>query len=130
VLKDFAERYDDETRGRVLALRPGYYTRMGAAIRQSSLVLAEQPAQRRLLLIVSDGKPSDLDHYDGCYAVEDTRAAVREARAAGITPFCVTVDQEASAYLPHIFGSQGFVVAQQAETLPQVLTRLYAQMTR
>lgn len=130
VLKDFAEKFNDETRGRVLALRPGYYTRMGAAIRQSANVLVEQPAQRRLLLIVSDGKPSDLDHYDGRYAVEDTREAVREARAAGITPFCVTVDQEASAYLPHIFGSQGFVVVQQAETLPQVLTRLYAQMTR
>lgn len=130
VLKDFAERFDDATRGRILALRPGYYTRMGAAIRQSATVLSEQPAQRRLLLIVSDGKPSDLDHYDGRYAVEDTREAVREARAAGITPFCVTVDQEASAYLPHIFGSQGFVVVQQAETLPQVLTRLYAQMTR
>ncbi|RXZ44486.1 VWA domain-containing protein [Crenobacter cavernae] len=130
VLKDFAERYDDETRGRVLALRPGYYTRMGAAIRQSSSVLSEQPAERRLLLIVSDGKPSDLDHYDGRYAVEDTREAVREARSAGVTPFCVTVDQEASAYLPHIFGSNGFVVVQQADTLPHVLTRLYAQMTR
>jgi nitric oxide reductase NorD protein len=130
VLKDFAERYNDETRGRVLALRPGYYTRMGAAIRQSVGVLSEQPAHRRLLLIVSDGKPSDLDHYDGRYAVEDTRESVREARAAGVTPFCVTVDREASAYLPHIFGSQGFVVVQQAETLPQVLTRLYAQMTR
>lgn len=130
VLKDFSERYDDETRGRVLALRPGYYTRMGAAIRQASAVIAEQPAERRLLLIVSDGKPSDLDHYDGRYAVEDTRESVREARALGVTPFCVTVDQEASAYLPHIFGSNGFVVVQQADTLPQVLTRLYAQMTR
>ncbi|WP_024302116.1 nitric oxide reductase activation protein NorD [Pseudogulbenkiania sp. MAI-1] len=130
LLKDFAEAFDDAARGRILALRPGYYTRMGAAIRQSARILAQQPAQRRLLLIVSDGKPNDMDHYEGRYGIEDTRQAILEARRDGVTPFCVTIDREAGDYLPHLFGSRGYVVVQRAETLPQVLTALYAQLTR
>ena len=129
LLKDFAERYDDASRGRILALRPGYYTRMGAAIRQSTRILLEQAAQRRLLLIVSDGKPNDLDHYEGRYGVEDTRQAVLEARRAGLIPFCVTVDREAGEYLPHLFGRRGYSVVHDARRLPQVLTRLYARLT-
>ena len=129
ILKDFSERYDDATRGRILAIRPGYYTRMGAAIRQSSRILQQRPANKRLLLLISDGKPNDLDHYEGRYGVEDTRQAVLEARREGVTPFCVTVDREAGEYLPHLFGHRGFVVVQQAERLPQVLTRLYASLT-
>jgi nitric oxide reductase NorD protein len=130
VLKDFAERYDDNTRGRIIAIRPGYYTRMGAAIRQSSRILLQQPAARRLLLIISDGKPNDLDHYEGRYGIEDTRQAILEARRGGLLPFCVTVDREAGDYLPHLFGHRGYVVVQQVQTLPQVLTRLYAGFTR
>ena len=120
LLKDFAERYDDACRGRILALRPGYYTRLGAAIRHSSRILLEQAAQRRVLLILSDGKPNDLDHYEGRYGVEDTRQAVLEARRAGLIPFCVTVDREAGDYLPHLFGAQGCVVVRDANELPRL----------
>jgi len=130
LLKDFAERYDDASRGRILALRPGYYTRMGAAIRQSTRILLEQAAQRRLLLIVSDGKPNDLDHYEGRYGVEDTRQAVLEARRAGLIPFCVTVDREGGSYLPHLFGAHGFVLVRDATRLPQRLAKLYLQLAR
>ncbi len=129
ILKDFSDRYDDAARGRILAIRPGYYTRMGAAIRQSTRILRQRPASKRLLLMISDGKPNDLDHYEGRYGVEDTRQAVLEARREGVTPFCVTVDREAGDYLPHLFGHRGYVVVQQAERLPQVLTRLYASLT-
>ena len=129
LLKDFGEPYDDAARGRILAIRPGYYTRMGAAIRQSTTILLQQPAQRRLLLIVSDGKPNDLDHYEGRYGVEDTRQAVLEARRAGLIPFCVTVDREAGDYLPHLFGKRGYSVVHDARRLPQVLTSLYASLT-
>ena len=129
VLKDFGERYDDSTRGRILAIRPGYYTRMGAAIRQSSRILLQQPAARRLLLIISDGKPNDLDHYEGRHGIEDTRQAILEARRDGLLPFCLTVDREAGDYLPHLFGHRGYVVVQQAQMLPSVLTRLYAHLT-
>ena len=130
LLKDFAGKYDAAARGRILAVKPGYYTRMGAAIRQSANILAEQPAGRRLLLIITDGKPNDLDIYDSRYGIEDTRMAVHEARRMGLTPFCVTIDHEAGAYLPYLFGPAGFCVIRKPEELPRRLPLLYVQLTR
>ncbi|MBK8917028.1 MAG: VWA domain-containing protein [Betaproteobacteria bacterium] len=130
LLKDFASRYDGLARGRILAIKPGYYTRMGAALRQASSILAEQAAGRRLLLIITDGKPNDLDLYDSRYGIEDTRMAVFEARRLGLTPFCVTIDREAGAYLPYLFGPAGFCVIRKPEELPRRLPLLYVQLTR
>lgn len=129
LLKDFAERYTDAVRGRIAAIKPGFYTRMGAAIRQASAILGEQPAERKLLLLLTDGKPNDLDHYEGRYGVEDSRQAVLAARQAGLIPFCVTIDSEGGDYLPYLFGSQGYVIAQDATALPALLPRLYLQLT-
>ncbi len=130
LLKDFKQRYDAAARGRILAMKPGFYTRMGTALRQSARILAEQPAGRRLLLILTDGKPNDLDLYDSRYGIEDTRIAVHEARRLGLTPFCVTIDREAGAYLPYLFGPAGFCVIRKPAELPRRLPLLYAQLTR
>jgi len=130
LLKDFNGRYDAAARARILAIKPGFYTRMGAAIRQSASILEEQAAGRRLLLIITDGKPNDLDLYDSRYGIEDTRMAVHEARRLGLTPFCVTIDREAGSYLPYLFGPAGFCVIRKPEELPRRLPLLYAQLTR
>jgi len=129
-IKDFDHTYGAQVRGRIQAIKPGYYTRMGAAIRHAHQLLEKQPAQRRLLLLLSDGKPNDLDKYEGRYGVEDTRRAVQEVRKAGIQPFCVTVDERGSDYLPYLFGSGGYVVIRKPQELPRKLPLLYARLTR
>ena len=129
-LKSFDDRYDGLARGRIQAIKPGYYTRMGAAIRQASALLAAQPQRQRLLLLLTDGKPNDLDRYEGRYGIEDTRMALHQARQLGLRPFCVTIDNEANEYLPHLFGVGGFAVIRKPEDLPKELPLLYAQMTR
>jgi nitric oxide reductase NorD protein len=129
-LKDFGEVYDGKVRGRIAAIRPGYYTRMGAAIRHATSLLAKQKNRQRLLLLLTDGKPNDLDQYEGRYGIEDTRMSLHEARRQGLRPFCVTIDSEASDYLPHLFGVGGYVVIRKPEDLPKELPLLYAQMTR
>lgn len=129
-LKDFDERYDAGIRGRIAGIRPGYYTRMGAAIRHATTLLSRQKHSQRLLLLLTDGKPNNIDHYEGRYAIEDTRAALHEAKQAGLRPFCVTIDSEANDYLPHLFGSGGYVVIRKPDDLPRELPLLYAQMTR
>ncbi|GAB1426136.1 VWA domain-containing protein [Thauera terpenica] len=129
-LKDFSDRFDDSARGRIMAIKPGYYTRLGAAIRHATSVLEKQTAARRILLILSDGKPNDLDLYDGRYGIEDTRVAVIEARGRGIVPFCVTIDREGASYLPHLFGPAGYAVIRQPDELPARLPMFYAQLTR
>ena len=129
LLKGFDERYQAQIRGRLAEIKPGFYTRMGAAIRHASALLQKQTSQRRLLLILTDGKPNDLDHYEGRYGIEDTRLAIQEARDLGLIPFCVTIDEEAHDYLPHLFGHKSFTVVRQAADLPLILPRLYAQLT-
>ena len=129
-LKSFGQRYDDLTRGRIQALRPGYYTRMGAAIRQATRLLGQCRQRRRLLLLVTDGKPNDLDLYEGRYGVEDTRAAVLEARREGLLPFCITIDREAGDYLPYMFGANGYTLIHQPQQLPFRLPQLYRQLTQ
>jgi len=129
-LKDFSQKFDAAARGRILALKPGYYTRLGAAIRHAASQLAKQAASRRVLLILSDGKPNDLDLYDGRYGIEDTRMAIIEARKLGLQPFCVTIDREGASYLPHLFGPAGYAVIRKPEELPRRLPLLYAQLTR
>ncbi len=129
LLKGFDESYNDQIRGRLAHIKPGFYTRMGAAIRHASAILQQQKNARRLLLILTDGKPNDLDQYEGRYGIEDTRVAIHAARQMGLIPFCVTIDEKAEDYLPHLFGAKGYIVVKDAAELPQLLPRLYAQLT-
>lgn len=130
ILKGFDEQYSDQIRGRLAEIKPGFYTRMGAAIRHASAILQQQKNARRLLLILTDGKPNDLDQYEGRYGIEDTRVAIHAARQLGLIPFCVTIDEKAEDYLPHLFGAKGYIVVKNAAELPQLLPRLYAQLTQ
>jgi len=129
MLKNFNEKYSDHVRGRIQAIRPGFYTRMGAAIRQATQVINEQRSSEKLLLILTDGKPNDIDHYEGRFGIEDTRNAINEAKRLGIKPFCITIDTDAQEYLPYLFGSDGFTVILRPEQLPLRLPQLYHQLT-
>lgn len=128
-IKGFDDKYDDGIRGHINAIRPGYYTRMGAAIRHASQLLAKQASSQKLLLIITDGKPNDLDKYEGRYGIEDTRMAVLEAEKLGLRPFCVTIDEHAEDYLPYLFGSRSYVLIRNAAELPRKLPLLYLRLT-
>lgn len=127
-LKDFGERNGPAVRRRISALRPEGYTRLGAAIRHATALLSRQSAGHRLLLILSDGKPNDQDHYQDRFAVDDSRQAIAEARAGGVHPFCLTVDRKAQAYLTRIFGEPGHMILRQADQLPLALTNVVRQI--
>ena len=128
-IKDFDGKLDPAARGRIAAIKPGYYTRIGAAVRHATSLLERQSASQRVLLLLSDGKPHDIDIYEGRYGIEDTRVSLIEARAKGINPFCVTIDREGAGYLPHLFGAGNFTVVRRPEDLPSQLPLLYAQLT-
>jgi len=123
-VKDFGEPVGAEVQRRVAALEPDGYTRTGAALRHASALLARQPARHRLLLMLTDGKPNDVDHYPGRYGIQDTRQAVAEARLQGLVPFCLTVDREAPAYMPSIFGPRGYALLRRQDLLPAVLVEV------
>jgi nitric oxide reductase NorD protein len=127
-IKDFGEPVGLEVRRRVAALEPDGYTRTGAALRHASALLARQPARHRLLLVLTDGKPNDVDHYPGRYGIQDTRQAVAEARLQGLVPFCLTVDREAPAYIASIFGPRGYAPLRRQELLPAVMVEVVRRL--
>lgn len=127
-LKGFDEPLGAAVTRRIGALKPGYYTRMGAAIRHAAAQLAERPNRHRLLILLSDGKPNDTDQYEGRYGIEDTRQAVREARKQGLAVFAITVDAEARDYIPYLFGRGAYAIFPQASHLTKALPALYRQV--
>jgi nitric oxide reductase NorD protein len=120
-VKRFDERYDNTVARRIAGLEPEHYTRAGAAMRHASALLMAQPAEHRLLLLLSDGKPNDIDDYEGRYGVEDLRQAVLEAKLQGISPFCLTIDRQAAGYLSAVFGPNHYALLPRPELLPSVL---------
>ncbi|RXG84106.1 nitric oxide reductase activation protein NorD [Bradyrhizobium zhanjiangense] len=127
-VKAFGEPMSGAVERRIGALKPGYYTRIGAAVRHAAAELARQPQRKKLLLVVTDGKPNDVDHYEGRFAVEDTRKSVQEARRLGIAAFGVTVDATAQSYFPTLFGRGGYAIVGNIKRLPAALPAIYRQV--
>lgn len=113
---------------RIAALEPEHNTRAGAAMRHATAELAQRAEQHRLLLLLSDGKPNDIDLYEGRYGVEDMRQAVIEAAAAGVHCFCLTIDRQAPSYLDRIFGPGHHRILRHTGQLPLALVDLLRQL--
>ncbi len=126
--KRFDEPMGAKIEQRIASLRSGHYTRLGAAIRHCSADLASQSRKRRLLLVITDGKPNDLDHYEGRHGIEDTRQAIREARRAGQSVFGVTIDKTGKSWFPRMFGQGGFAVIPDPHRLTMALPQIYRQL--
>ena len=127
-VKAFGEPMSGAVERRIGALKPGYYTRIGAAVRHAAAELARQPQRKKLLLVFTDGKPNDVDHYEGRFAVEDTRKSVQEARRLGIAVFGVTIDATAQTYFPTLFGRDGYAIVGNIKRLPAALPAIYRQV--
>lgn len=127
-IKSFDEGMSETTERRINALKPGHYTRMGAAIRHTAAELGKRTNRHRLLLVLSDGKPSDSDYYEGHYAIEDTRRAIMDARQQEMKVFGITIDRDAQQYITHLFGRGGYAMVQKPEHLSLALPRIYQQI--
>jgi nitric oxide reductase NorD protein len=127
-VKRFTGDARDVVHRRIAGLAAMDNTRLGAAVRHATSVLNAQPAEQRLLLMVSDGKPNDVYGYQGAYAIEDSRRALSDARASGVHAFCLTVDREETEYLPHLFGASGYRVLRAPEQLPAALLKVVEQL--
>lgn len=128
-IKAFDEEYDDEIKGRISNIQPKDYTRMGVFIRHMTRLFNEIEASTKLLITISDGKPDDYDTYRGEYGVEDTRQALYEAHRDGIHPYCITIDEEAREYLPHMYGAANYSVIDDVAQLPRKVSDIYRRLT-
>ena len=128
-IKNFDEPYNEGTKGRIAAIAPQEYTRMGPPLRHAVELLQNIDTRVRLLITLSDGKPEDYDDYKGEYAIEDTRHALIEAKAKGIHPFCITIDKQAHDYISHMYGEVNYIFVDEVRKLPIRLPDIYRVLT-
>jgi hypothetical protein len=128
--KDFKDSYSDDVKARLAGMEGGLSTRMGAALRHAASFLFKQPEQKKLILLVTDGEPADIDVRDPQYLRHDTKKAVEELATRGVRTFCLTLDPNADDYVSRIFGAKGYMVVDHVNRLPERLPMLYAGLTR
>jgi hypothetical protein len=129
VIRDFDEPFNDDVKMRFEGIKPIAQTRLGAAIRHANRLLGRQNSLIRLLVLLSDGRPYDIDYGDMDYAVEDTKMALWEGRTRGITSYCITVDKKSRDYLPHMYGEANYTIIENIDALPISLPLIYKKLT-
>jgi nitric oxide reductase NorD protein len=128
--KDFGQVYDDGVKARIAGMQGKRGTRMGAAVRHATHYLNEQKSGKKILLIITDGEPSDVDAPDRRYLHDDTKKSVEDARRCGIHSYCITLDPAADQYVARIFGAMNYMVVDHIKHLPEKVLLIYAGLTR
>jgi nitric oxide reductase activation protein len=131
-IKGYSEKWSDTVKGRLAAMEAGYSTRMGAALRHAAHYLGAQKADKKLLLVLTDGEPSDIDVNDPQLLIQDAHKAVQELDQDGIYTYCINLDANVKPgeddYVTSIFGKQ-YTIIDKVERLPEKLPKLFAALT-
>ncbi|MHB1689562.1 MAG: VWA domain-containing protein [Thiomonas sp.] len=128
--KDFDQHWNEEPKARLAGMTGQLSTRMGAAIRHAGHHLQLQKSAKKLLLVITDGEPADIDVRDPQYLRSDTKKAVEDVAKHGVVTYCMSLDPRADQYVARIFGQNNFMVVDHVQRLPEKLPLLYAGLTR
>lgn len=128
--KDFDQPYDEHPKARLAGMTGQLSTRMGAAMRHAGHYLRQQKSSKKLMIVITDGEPADIDVRDPQYLRYDAKKAVEELSRSGIITYCMSLDPRADQYVSRIFGARNYMVVDHVERLPEKLPLLYAGLTR
>ena len=128
-IKGYSEHWGEQVKGRLAAMQAGYSTRMGAAMRHAAHYLESQTADKKLMLVLTDGEPADIDVKDAKVLIEDARKAVQELGQKGIYSYCINLDPKADEYVSDIFGHH-YTVIDHVQRLPERLPQLFMALTK
>jgi len=127
--KDFNQHFNDEAKERLAGMKGGLSTRMGAALRHAGNHLLRQQEKRKLVLMITDGEPADIDERDPQHLRHDTKKAVEELYGTGVLTYCLTLDPNADDYVKRIFGANNYTIIDNVDKLPEKLPTLFASLT-
>jgi nitric oxide reductase activation protein len=128
-IKGFNEQWDDEVKSRLSAMEAAFSTRMGGAMRHAAHYLKAQQADKKLMLILTDGEPADIDVNDSQLLIQDARMAVNELDRDGIYTYCINLDPKADEYVADIFGRQ-YTIIDHVDRLPEKLPEVFISLTK
>ncbi|MEW6693521.1 MAG: VWA domain-containing protein [Pseudomonadota bacterium] len=129
-IKDFHQAWGEPAKARLAGLEGAFSTRLGAALRHAGQQLKRQPQRKKIVFVLTDGEPADIDVRDPQYLRHDAQRAVHELQRDGIVSYCLTLDPHADAYVERIFGARHYTVVERVQRLPEVLPTLYLGLTR
>ena len=131
-IKGYSEQWCDTVKARLAAMEAGYSTRMGAAMRHAAHYLSAQKADKKLLLVLTDGEPSDIDVTDQQLLIQDAHKAVQELDQDGIYTYCINLDANVRPgeddYVTRIFGNH-YTIIDKIDRLPEKLPKLFMSLT-
>ena len=127
--KAFGQPHDDISKARIAGMTAQRYTRMGAAIRHATHYLNQQQSGKKLLMIITDGEPADIDVRDLRYLRYDAKKAVKDAARNDIHTYCIGLDPNADKYVSAIFGARNYLVVDHIRHLPEKMLLIYAALT-
>lgn len=129
-VKDIDETFDATCRTRLEGLTSRLSTRMGAALRHATALLDQQASDNKVVLVLTDGAPSDIDIVEDAYLIEDAHDAVLTAAAKNVRTFCLTLDRRADSYVRRIFGERNYLISDHAAAFTEragtILARVLA----
>ena len=128
-IKGFSESYGNEVKARIAAMDASYSTRMGAAMRHAAHYLESQVAEKKLMIVLTDGEPADVDVKDPLTLIKDTKKAVEELKTKGIYTYCITLDKNADDYVNDIFANH-YTVIDHVDKLPEQLPKVFLELTQ
>lgn len=120
ILKEFDEEWN-QVPLKIAGLKPDGYTRIGPALRHSRARLEKLNVRKKMLLFISDAKPTDYDHYEGQHGVCDIQRAVTELHAAGCKVKVLTLTDEKQSHHNYVFGAFNCQVLKSVEELSDSL---------
>jgi Mg-chelatase subunit ChlD len=127
-LKRFIDPMDAIARRRLATITSEHSTRLGAALRHAGSYLRQQRAFRHVLVVLTDGEPSDIDVQDPSYLVEDARNAAQVLRRSGTDVLAFGLGQGSFRALDRIVGSKCAFRVPRIETLPERMIQFYARL--
>ncbi len=129
IIKDFKEPWS-RVPYRVASLKPEGYTRIGPALRHSRTRLEKVSAKKKLLLFISDAKPTDYDFYEGQHGVDDIQRAVTELHSSQCFVKVLTLTDQKHSHHNYVFGANHCRILKGVEELSDSLFDFWYQAIR
>jgi hypothetical protein len=131
LIKDFEDAWDQRAKDSLFSVSPKSSTRIGVALRHTGYKLQDSPTLRKLIILITDGKPMDSFYeYSTRYAQYDVRKANEENYRAGIDTFCISTEENQIEDLEIMFPFHRYVIVKNMVELPVILSRFYLNITK
>jgi nitric oxide reductase NorD protein len=109
-------------------VHPGGYTRIGAALRHAHEIIDRQSAKKKIVLLITDGRPCDYDRYEGNHGIHDVKKAIETGHQHGIATHAFAIEKRAAEYFPRMFTQHHFDIIPTPERLTQTICKLFARL--